>query len=251
MKATLKRIASKLGYEIRKKRPIETTPLQNFIVALLKSGFEPKHIVDIGANRGRWTRNMIEYFPNSRYSLFEPQSQLEYEIEDLKSAYNVHFYPFGIGSKDTTLNFTIHPREDSCSFSYSEFDAKKLGWKQIQADIKRLDNLLLNDIRTICPELVKIDAEGIDLEVLEGCAGLFGKTDFFLIEAGVGHSEIPNSLTRVNDFMESKGYKIFDITDLNRPFSNRRLHLIEVVYVNCNSEFNTCSLDPAFSTLRK
>ena len=82
-------------------------------------------------------------------------------------------------------------------------------------------------------------------------AGLFGKTDFFLIEAGVGHSEIPNSLTRVNDFMESKGYKIFDITDLNRPFSNRRLHLIEVVYVNCNSEFNTCSLDPAFSTLRK
>jgi hypothetical protein len=33
----------------------------------------------------------------------------------------------------------------------------------------------------------KIDAEGLDLEVLKGASNYFGKTEIFMVEAGVYH----------------------------------------------------------------
>ena len=81
------------------------------------------------------------------------------------------------------------------------------------------------------PDMVKIDAEGLDLEVLEGCSELFGKTEIFLVEVGVVNRKIENSLLKVVEFMDEKGYRVFDITDMNRPFSQKILWLMEVVFV--------------------
>ena len=55
----------------------------SFFPLLQRLGFAPKHIVDVGANRGYWTRHAFKYFPDAAYTLVEPQDHLKYYIEDL------------------------------------------------------------------------------------------------------------------------------------------------------------------------
>ena len=51
-------------------------------------GFAPKHIMDVGANHGKWTRIALTYFPDAYYTdayytLIEPQDQLRAHVADL------------------------------------------------------------------------------------------------------------------------------------------------------------------------
>jgi hypothetical protein len=38
--------------------------------------------------------------------------------------------------------------------------------------------------------------------------------------------------------MDSKGYRVFEITDINRPFSNRVLWLVELAFIRKNGYFD-------------
>jgi hypothetical protein len=78
---------------------------------------------------------------------------------------------------------------------------------------------------------IKIDAEGLDLEVLEGASSFFGKTEIFKIEASVVSKVYDNDVLKVLNYMDSKGYRLFEITDLNRPSSNQVLWLVELAFV--------------------
>lgn len=40
--------------------------LSNLFPLIKKFGFDPKHIVDVGANHGSWTREAEQYFPRAR-----------------------------------------------------------------------------------------------------------------------------------------------------------------------------------------
>ncbi len=81
------------------------------------------------------------------------------------------------------------------------------------------------------PDLIKIDAEGLDLEVLKGVDDFFGKTEVFMVEAGIACKSIPNDIMQLINFMNDRGYRLFDITDLNKPFANPVLWLAELVFV--------------------
>ena len=50
---------------------------------LKRFGFDPKHVLDVGANRGNWTRTALKYFPHAAYTLVEPQGELKVYIQDL------------------------------------------------------------------------------------------------------------------------------------------------------------------------
>lgn len=201
----------------------------------LKSmGFSPKHIVDVGANHGTWTRETLRHFPDSYYTLIEPQKWLQSSFQDLLDAYpKITFIPAGAGAKAGSFKFTIVDRDDSCSFRYTQEEAAARGYKQLDIPV-----IPLNDLAGIIdrpfPDLVKIDAEGLDLEVLKGAESLFGKTEVFMVEAGVFMKKFENSIINVINFMDKNGYRLFDITDLNRPFTPAVLWLVELAFVKKN-----------------
>jgi hypothetical protein len=78
MKRLIHFVLAKLGYRVVR---IEDGPrlsegLDPFFALLKRFGFAPKNILDIGANRGLWTREAIKFFPEERYTLVEPQDAL-------------------------------------------------------------------------------------------------------------------------------------------------------------------------------
>jgi FkbM family methyltransferase len=235
-------IATNLGYS-RLKPSIENqysknNLLRTFFLNLKAIGFIPKHIIDVGANHGSWTRETLKYFPDSYYTLVEPQSWLKESFQDiLGKNEKVDYYPVGAGAQEGTFKFTIVNRDDSCSFRYTEAEAKEAGFEQVELPVETL-NAIVSKSDFPFPDMVKIDAEGLDIEVLKGANNLFGKTEIFLVEVAVVNKNLKNTCLEVIKFMELNGYTLFDITDLNRPFGNC-LWLMELVFVLKNGVVNT------------
>lgn len=242
MKKVLQKVANSFGYKIMKNtthNKISGAPsianhknnlLSKFYGTLKKLDFQPNFIVDIGANTGTWTREALREFPDASYLLIEPQERLSENFKDLLQNEKIKYLPIGVGNKNDILKFTIHDRDDSCSFIYSEEEAATMGYEQIEVPIKTL-NSIIAEHQFPHPDIVKIDAEGLDLEVLEGASELFGKTEVFLVEAAIQNKVYKNSLIRLINTMDAAGYELYDITDLNRPFDLPVLWLVEAAFV--------------------
>ncbi len=232
-------LATRLGYNQRdaniENEGTKNGLLNNFYQTLRSIGFIPEHIVDIGANRGTWTRKVLEYFPNAYYTLVEPQAWMKKDIQDLLEKNNkIQFHGVGAGEKQGSFKFTIVDRDDSCSFAYTEEEAKKLGFEQVEVPVVTLNEFLPSTTLPI-PDIIKIDAEGLDIGVLKGASDYFGKTEVFMVEVGVVNKIFDNSFLKMVNFMDEQGYRLFDITDLNRPFETKVLWLAELVFVRKNA----------------
>jgi FkbM family methyltransferase len=205
--------------------------LHSFFEALSKRGFNPQHIVDVGANRGIWTRKAIAYFPDAQYTLIEPQDHLKAEIQDLLDR-GCRIIWINAGAADTSgrLPFTISPRDDSSSFApLSAFPPES---RRIAADVTTLNEVVAGNP---IPEMVKIDAEGFDLKVLAGATDLLGKTEIFFIEAAVLCPELENTVAEVVRRMDIAGYQVADVTDINRSQRCGILWLLELAFIKRSS----------------
>ncbi len=214
--------------------PKPSEGLDPFFALLQRLGFAPKHILDIGANRGLWTRTAIQHFPDARYTLVEPQDHLKSYIKDLLDrGYQIQWINAGAGDVSGSLPFTLAGRDDSSTFVLTEEQARQAGFPQTPVAIKTL-----NEIAAASgpppPDMVKIDAEGFDLRVLAGASDLLGKTDIFLVEACVC-SAYENSAAAVVEFMAAAGYRLMDITDLNRSPRHGVLWLCELAFLRNGS----------------
>ena len=206
----------------------------SFFPLLQRFGFTPRHIVDVGANRGYWTRLALKYFPDAEYTLVEPQDHLKYYIQDLVArGFRITWISAGCGDRLGTLPLIVSPRDDSSTFVLT--GSQPTGSQRIDVPVTTLNQIISSSSAPL-PDMVKIDAEGFDLKVLAGASDLFGKTDIFLVEAivrTVGPHE--NSIAEVVKFMAKAGYSLMDITDLNRSPNHGVLWLCELAFLRDGS----------------
>lgn len=197
-------------------------------------GFFPRYVLDIGANHGKWTRTALNYFPEAEYVLIEPQDHLKACVQDLiDSGYKIRWINAGVADKAGKMRFYISDRDDSSTFLPLEEQPQTRVASETIVEVKSL-----NDIVSTCnlpaPDMVKIDAEGFDLKVIRGASNLIGKTDVFLLEAGV-LCPFENSVVKVVSTMEDFGYRLVDITELNRSPRHGVLWLTELAFLRAAS----------------
>lgn len=236
MKQLIQSFLRTFGYRIVKIDSICRTRygLDTFFPLLKQSGFAPKHIIDVGANHGDWTRTAVKYFPDAYYTLVEPQDYLKVHIQDLLDrGYKIRWVNAGAGDKPGTLPFTISNRDDSSTFALTEERARSFGFRQVNVSVRTL-NEISSASNALPPDMVKIDAEGFDLKVLSGASDLLGQTEIFLVEVGV-FCGYENTLLEVVKWMANVGYRPLDLTDLNRSPRYGILWLCEIAFIRNNS----------------
>jgi FkbM family methyltransferase len=216
--------------------PTRRTQLDLFFLALKARGFSPKHIVDVGANHGYWTRTALNYFPDSFYTLIEPQEYLKQSVQDLLSRGDnkIQWIAAGAGDKPGILSFSISHRDDSSTFAMTPETAGAHGMPQIEVPLVTL-NEIVRTSRAPVPEMVKIDAEGLDLRVIAGASELLGKTDVFLLETGICAQNLENNFANVLATMSRAGYHVIDIPGLNRSPKYGLLWLCDLAFLRNES----------------
>lgn len=204
---------------------------KNFFTLIKHHGFSPRCILDVGANHGGWTRGAIEHFPEASFILVEPQDYLKAHVQDLL-AREANFRWFGVGASDQpgTSPLTLAPDDVSSNFGMTAEQAAAYGYKQAMVDVRTVNDIVASTGFPI-PDMVKIDAEGYDLKVLRGASDLVGKTDIFFMEAAVCAQGIENTVSAVIGKMEALGYRMIDVTDLNRSPKHGVLWLCEMAFM--------------------
>lgn len=216
--------------------------LARFLETLADHGFAPALIYDIGANHGLWTRQALGVFPDAECRLFEPQEALRASVPDLlaggQAGGRVRWIPKAVSRAPGTALFTLAARDDSSTLAMTAEQAAAAGFRQVETPLTSVDAEIEAEAGRI-PDMIKIDAEGHDLEVLEGAARALGRTDVILIEAAV-LGDAPNDLVTVCTRLAAAGYRLAQITDLNDSPRTGALWLVELGFVRTGSDIERC-----------
>lgn len=186
-------------------------------------------MVDVGAHSGGWTRSAMAFYPEAKYSLFEPQRSLLENQRDLDLP-NVRKHYVGAGPRTEAALLTRHSRSDSWSYRLTPTEAKDRGFSQEESSVVSLDDFFANS-EWPAPDVLKIGAEGWDLEVLSGATTTAAACEVVLVEAGVMNKSFGNTVLAVLEFMKRLGFTLFDVTDLNRTPTFGALWNVEVAFV--------------------
>lgn len=141
-------------------------------------------VLDVGASRGQFALFAARNFPNSRIICFEP---LPGPMSDLKRVLGprVETHATAVGASASTAWINISARDDSSSIlpignrQVEEFPGTA-AVDSIEVPVNSLDELLTTPIERPC--LLKIDVQGLELEVLKGATRTLESIDEALIE---------------------------------------------------------------------
>src|SRR5258708_20105702 len=127
MKRILQSILGKFGFRLVRinDAPRPSEGLDPFFSLLQRLGFAPKHILDVGANRGNSTRTALKHFPGAHYTLVEPQDHLKAHIRDLLDrGCKIHWINPAAADKSRTMPMSISSRHDCITFILTNLHAE-------------------------------------------------------------------------------------------------------------------------------
>ncbi|WP_460208250.1 FkbM family methyltransferase [Scytonema sp. NUACC21] len=171
-------------------------------------------IFDIGANKGVWSKYLLQLIPTSKIYLFEPSKGCQEEIRKLNLP-NTLLLPLAVGQKKsqgilyspspTAGIASLHKRRDSYfqQETFSEFEVS----------ITTIDDVV-REYSIDFVDFMKMDIEGNEFDALKGASQtlLDKKIGAFSFEFGSGNI---NSRTFFHDFwdlLNQNSYKIYRIT---------------------------------------
>lgn len=141
-------------------------------------------VLDVGASRGQFALFALHRFPNARVISFEPQPD---SLRDLKRALGsrVETRPLAVGSSPGSVTMNVSRRDDSSSILEIGSEQRRLfpgtdAVDEIEVEVTTLDAALDGSIDG--PSLLKIDVQGLELEVLKGAPSTLRQVDEALIE---------------------------------------------------------------------
>ena len=180
-------------------------------------------VFDIGSNKGQFILLIEKLFNSDKkiYS-FEPIIEIfEKQKNFFSKRENISFFNFALGEKSSTMILNITKRKDSSSFLEINSSINKnsdyLVEEKREVEIKSLDEVMKNR-NLIKPILVKIDAQGYELEVLKGSKNVLKQINYIIIEVSeneiyTGQALANHIIKYLNDMnfnalKETKIYKI-------------------------------------------
>lgn len=175
------------------------------IVKSLSCGFGESVAIDVGAHIGLWSWSISKYL--KVYS-FEPDAEnFNYLVENTKDVSNIHKFNIAIGA-DSGFCFIVPHGEEihrNSGMKYVKFGTGDVA-------VLSIDSFYSNFMNSECQvKLIKIDVEGMELEVLKGAEKLLNTQHPVLVLEFNGLSEKHANVSEaeIRYFLEARNYKEF------------------------------------------
>ena len=204
----------------------------NALQKLKSFGFEPKNILDIGANKGKWTLEIKKkVFPKAEYTLIEA---IDYEELDKLSDKHGNINYKNILLDEIEHFVTWYEKRNTGDSLFKENTGYFDDCKEIKRSATTLD-LVFNKNEVF--ELIKIDCQGAEIPILKGGNRLIQKSSVIILEVpfmGEYNIGAPNFYEHIN-YMENIGYRVFDIVELHRV--DNILIQIDIIFIKQGHDF--------------
>jgi len=187
------------------------TEIENYhFHKLLRYGFCPEKIIDVGAHEGEWTKNIKTIFPSSEVLMIEALAKSEF-LEGVKSEWDGVSYCIELLGVETGIEKTFYECETGSSYYEEKTNVKKTSTVRVT---KSLDDVLRHEqFPLVHPSMLKIDAQGAELDILEGAKQSLSFFEFIYLELPIVEYNVnaPDFETYIN-YMADIGYRVFDVS---------------------------------------
>ena len=180
---------------------------------IIKKEYTSINYIDVGANIGGFSINVINNVDVNKAYLFEPIKSCYNKLckKFNNSKFEIFNIALGAEKSITYINECIN-KEDHSSIVNRDWLYSKPHYnvKKTQVVIDKLDNIIKEDIN-----ILKIDTEGFELEVLKGATNLLEskKIDYIQFEYGGCFKDNNIKLNDVINFLKNYGYKVYSLDD--------------------------------------
>jgi FkbM family methyltransferase len=206
---------------------VESPEMRASLRRLLRNGFKPKHIFDVGAYQGDFTCLALGVWPDADVMAFEV---LEHKVERLRGlsttglAVNVIACLLGPENRDSV---PFHEMDTASSVLDEHFPQ--------QAPVRNHPMRMLDHIATqygVQPDLVKLDVQGYELGVLKGAEQTLKGAQVIVAELNLLdiHKGVP-LLSEVLAWLDRRGWVAYDICGITRRPFDTALWQADFVFV--------------------
>ena len=163
--------------------------LTTFIEHCKTKNLKFNHILDIGAWVGTWSLAMNEFC--GRVVAFEPD-KVHYECLVKNVPEDIETHQLAVGSEQKMI-----------SLSEDDFTQSKRVVGVGTIPMITIDSLGLDDV-----DLIKIDVEGLEMEVLKGAVETLSNVQYLMIELNNNTKKYGSNNFEVEKFIRSLGFKV-------------------------------------------
>ena len=208
--------------------------------------YTPECILDIGAYRGFWTKEMKKIYPNSHYFLFEA---IDYpELTDNPKENIFSFKNIILNDKEEEVDW--YQLENTGDSMYKENtiiyeDVQPIKRKTTSLDLLLTKNNFLSLYKNI---FVKIDCQGAEINIIKGMESILHKIDFMLLEIplfGKYNQNIPTFQEHI-EYMNSIGFLAYDIVEKHYALlkdNEKCCTQVDMIFINKNHHFHVKSAE--------
>jgi len=247
MKKLLKKIVRKAGYKISR---IDTTPTvkkavekvnpfttQEALRRCKQRNLKINTVIDVGASDGRWSKNCMQFFPESHYFLVEAQNDHLEGLNHFNTTHkNTSFVLAAAGKENGTIYFNNAELFGGVA-SETPFDEN-----YIEVPVVALDSEIQN--RGLQPPfLLKLDTHGFEVPILEGAKNIISQANLIIIEAYNFNIE-SNSLCfwELCEYMGDLGFRPIEVVDLMAREYDQAFWQMDIFFIKKN--------DPIFNYIQ-
>jgi len=203
------------------------------ILSLLKDKIKPEYILDIGCGHGEWFLKCVNFFPESKYLLFDGNKLNENKLNLLKKKYT------NINYKICLLSNTVKQiKFFNMGYGSSIYEEKTNFSRKIEyINSSTLENELAFLNINSSSNIIKLDVQGSEIDILEGLGKNISFFEIVILETSVKeYNEGAPLFIDVINFMDKKNYSLYDICDLKRLGLERSFLIqLDAVFIRKNS----------------
>lgn len=196
---------------------------------LKQRGWSPGSVVDVGSFEGNWSRMARGLWPSARLAMVEPNTQLTHQLRGVAAELNAEFHCELLGATEGT-EVAFHVMESGSSI----FEERSSIPRHCETRRLRTLDSTLGDWDTI--DLLKVDAQGYELEILKGAVRLLPQTKSVLLEVSVIQTNRDAPLMDdVIAFMKAQGFVPCEILEIHRRPLDMALNQVDILFVREDS----------------
>jgi FkbM family methyltransferase len=196
--------------------------------SLRRLGFLPRFSMDVGAYVGDWTRVCLNVFPETIITCVEPQDALQADLKKLTARHaNVRAIKTLLG-RQTREGVPFADKGPGSSVLLPSPEGSK-------SSMTTIDDLIDSGLCE-APELLKLDAQGYEMEILKGYAHHFDACKVIQCELSL-LPLVPGAplLHHMVAYLRERGFVMFDIDELIHGPHDGAVWQIDAIFCQVDS----------------
>ena len=178
-------------------------------------GFRPRGVIDVGANKGAWSRRVSEIFPEADVFMVEGSEERRQDLAATGLDFSINVLAAAPGPVTWYENEKYHTG-NSIFKERTKFFAEP-GTRAVVRNCTTLDVLLGEEKAGVRFDFLKVDAQGAELDVLRGASALLAGVELVMLELSIIDYNSGAPLAgEVIASMWNLGFGVFDVTEQHR-----------------------------------